>query len=136
MSKIEKERKIDNICNICEEKILYSDNGVIIMDDFFRTETLYHTQYILDNLKIHWVCLKCFDNNTKIMIKETIKQYDFTSSTYKPEIKIETFEKCICGKGIKQKCTDCSSYARVCLACETEYYNLKWCEQCEVDYDI
>ena len=136
--------KLENTkCILCEEKILYSDNGVMMCEEYFRHEECYGGGYyhITEHVEIDWVCLKCFDNNSQeITIKKNIEKYDYITHTYTPEIKIETFEKCICGKGIKQKCVRASfSYcciddARVCLGCETKTsYNLNWCNECDID---
>ena len=94
--------------------------------------------HISEYQEIDWVCLKCFDNNAKIIIQKTIKEYDFETSTYKPDIKINTLKKCICGKGIRQLCigNGCSRRARVCLGSKTKSsYNLNWCKECDIDDD-
>lgn len=137
--KIEKKNKIDKTCYICQDEIIYFDDGVIICDEYFRDEQLYGGfDNISEYQEIDWVCLKCFDNNAEIIIQESIKEYDFETSTYKPNIKINTFKKCICGKGIRQLCigNGCSSRARVCLGCKTKKdYTLKWCKECDIFSD-
>lgn len=142
MSFIENNLKLENTkCILCEEKIPFSDDGVMMCEEYYRHQVWYGGgfSHISEYVEIDWVCLKCFDNNAKeIIIKKNIEKFDYLTRTYSPEIKIETFEKCICGKGIKQNClgNGCWSDARVCLGCETKTSsNLEWCKECDIDDD-
>jgi len=126
------DNKLKKKCIHCDDNIINIDNGVIISNDYFKTEEdgFHEHPIAYYNNEFDWACKKCFDNEEIIAIN-----YCYIVKT------IGVIKKCGCGKGVQQGCANyyCLQDARECIACRKDNQEdprfLQYCKSCDVTDD-